>query len=96
VSRPPALFPAEPSCPLSPPFPFFTLQQDTPLALHPTGLPLTAKPLIDAGLLYDDEGQSIRAPNGVTRSVSIGDLISVGDSAGQSVSEEPSAGVCGL
>jgi hypothetical protein len=66
--------------------------QDTPLALHPTGLPLTAKPLIDAGLLYDDEGQSIKAPNGLTRSVSIGDLISVGDSAGQSVSEEPSAG----
>lgn len=60
--------------------------------MHPTGLPLTAKPLIDAGLLYDDEGQSIRAPNGLTRSVSIGDLISVGDSAGQSVSEEPSAG----
>lgn len=68
--------------------------QDTPLALHPTGLPLTAKPLIDAGLLYDDEGQSIKAPNGLTRSVSIGDLISVGDSAGQSVSEEPSAGEC--
>lgn len=66
--------------------------QDSPLALHPTGLPLTAKPLIDAGLLYDDEGQSIKAPNGLTRSVSIGDLISVGDSAGQSVSEEPSAG----
>jgi hypothetical protein len=65
------------------------------MALHPTGLPLTAKPLIDAGLLFDDEGQSIRAPNGLTRSVSIGDLISAGDSANQSVSEEPSAGGVG-
>lgn len=52
---------------------------------------MTAKPLIEAGLLYDDEGQSIRAPNGMTRSVSIGDLISLGDSAAQSTSE-PSAG----
>jgi hypothetical protein len=65
--------------------------QDNALEMHPTGLPLTAKPLIDAGLLFDDEGQSIRAPNGVTRSVSIGDLVSLGDSAGQSASE-PSAG----
>ncbi|KAF6254448.1 hypothetical protein COO60DRAFT_1751228 [Scenedesmus sp. NREL 46B-D3] len=64
---------------------------DHQLELHPTGLPLTAKPLIDAGLLFDDEGQSIRAPNGATRSVSIGDLASLGDSAGQSASE-PSAG----
>lgn len=59
--------------------------------MHPTGLPLTAKPLIDAGLLYDDEGRSIRAPNGMTRSVSIGDIISLGDSATHSASE-PSAG----
>jgi len=34
--------------------------QDQQLALHLTGLPLTAKPLIDAGLLFDDEGQFIR------------------------------------
>lgn len=66
--------------------------QDLPLATHPTGLPMTALPLIDAGLLFDDEGQSIRAPNGLTRTVSIGDLVSVGDSAGPSISEEPSAG----
>jgi hypothetical protein len=59
--------------------------------MHPVGLPLTAKPLIDAGLLFDDEGVSIKAPNGVTRSVSIGDLLSAGDSAGQT-SEDPSAG----
>jgi len=32
--------------------------QDQALALHPTGLPLTAKPLIDAGLLYDDDEDS--------------------------------------
>eukprot|EP00775_Hariotina_reticulata_P004771 gene4771-5021_t len=66
--------------------------KDQQLALHPTGLPLTAKPLIDAGLLFDDEGQSIRGPNGITRRVSIGDLVSLGDSAGQSASEDPSAG----
>lgn len=65
--------------------------QDSQLEMHPTGLPLTAKPLIDAGLLFDDEGQSIRAPNGMTRSVSIGDLLSLGDSATHSASE-PSAG----
>lgn len=50
---------------------------------------------MDGGLLYDDEGVSIRTPNGMLRCVSIGDLVSLGDSAGQSVSEERSTGAGG-
>jgi hypothetical protein len=40
--------------------PVTALQDHQAVPLHPSGLPLTAKPLIDAGLLYDDEGTSIR------------------------------------
>jgi len=35
-------------------------QDHQAIPLHPSGLPLTAKPLIDAGLLFDDEGASIK------------------------------------
>ena len=34
---------------------------------HPTGLALTAQPLIEAGLLFDDEGVSIRDHRGLVR-----------------------------
>lgn len=42
-------------------YPIPGVQDNQAIALHPSGLPLTAKPLVDAGLLYDDEGASIKA-----------------------------------
>ena len=35
-------------------------QDHQAIPLHASGLPVTARPLIDAGLLYDDEGASIK------------------------------------
>lgn len=67
----------------------YFLQEERNLALHPSGLPLTAKPLIDAGLLFDEDGVSIK--HNMTRVISGGDLVSLGNAATNS-SSEPSGG----
>jgi hypothetical protein len=42
-------------------FPPFHQQDGQPIPLHASGLPVTAKPLVDGGKLYDQEGVSVRA-----------------------------------
>lgn len=49
-------------------------QDHQAIALHPSGLPVTAKLLIDGGLLYDDEGVSIKtSKHRMARIVSTGE-----------------------